>query len=389
MNTVVCPHCKKQVELSEAILHEFQDKIRDEERKNLKLAFEKEKAEEKAEYEKKLRLELESDARKKAKLLELVAEQKEKELIEENKKRILELENANKKVKMQEQIIEKEKEERIKTEEKIKVEARKKAEEEVELKLKQKDLQLDQARKANQELNRKLEQGSQQLQGEALELNLEEKLKATFPNDDFFPVPKGVEGGDIWQKIRFKGKIVGSILWETKRTKTWSKQWLLKLKEDSGKISATEAIIVSTALPGDISDFDRKEGVWITTYEHAINICRYVRFLITTVATVKSSADHTEEEWGQIRDYMMGDSFKHRMQSHFDGINSLRTTLDAEKKATILRWKKIESTVEKLSNNTINFYGELKTIVTNLPEIDEIESTSLLEEKPQQNLLDE
>ncbi|HVF69245.1 MAG TPA: DUF2130 domain-containing protein, partial [Xanthomonadales bacterium] len=122
---------------------------------------------------------------------------------------------------------------------------------------------------------------------------------------------------------------------------------------------------------------------------HAINICRYVRFLITTIASVKSSTDHTEEEWGQLRDYMMGDSFKHRMQAHFDGVSSLKSTLDSEKKTTIIRWKKLESTIEKLSNNTLNFYGELKTIVTNLPEIGEIDNSMLLEEKAQQNLLEE
>jgi len=114
-----------------------------------------------------------------------------------------------------------------------------------------------------------------------------------------------------------------------------------------------------------------------------------VRFLITTVASVKSSTDHTEEEWGLIRDYMMGDSFKHRMQAHFDGVNTLKSTLDSEKKTTIIRWKKLEATIEKLSNNTLNFYGELKTIVTNLPEIGEIDSSMLMDEKNQRNLLEE
>jgi hypothetical protein len=378
MNTVVCPHCKKQVELSEAIIHEFQDKIREEERKSVEAKLGKAHAEKIAESEKKLRIDLEKEAKERA-----------KELEEEGKKRMLELEASRKKEKELEEKLEKEKIEREKAESTIKESARKKVQEEFELMLKQKDLQLEQARKANQELNRKLEQGSQQLQGEALELNLEEKLKAAFPNDEFIPVPKGIEGGDIWQKIKFKNQIVGSILWETKRTKQWSKLWLTKLKEDAGKISASESILVSVALPQDISSFDRKEGVWITTYEHSINICRYVRFLITTVASVKSSTDHTEEEWGQIRDYMMGDSFKHRMQAHFDGVTALRNTLDSEKKATILRWKKTESTIEKLSNNTINFYGELKTIVTNLPEIEELESPVLLEKNTQENLLEE
>lgn len=362
MDSIKCPHCGKKVELSEAIVHELQDQVRSEEKKKLQAQFEEEKAKEQAKKEKALRLEF-----------ELQNKQREKDLIEAKKKEQMLLEK-----------LAKEQEEREKSEAKIKEEALRNAEEEQRLKIKEKDLQLDEIRRVNEDLKRKLEQGSQQRQGEVLELDLEEKLKAVFPNDEFVPVPKGVEGGDIWQKIVFKGKIIGSILWETKRTKAWSNSWTTKLKHDAGKISASESIIVSITLPNNVTNFDRKDGVWITTYEHAISICRYVRFLITSVSSVKSSVGQTEEEWGQIRDYMMSDSFKHRMQAHFDGIKALREALDAEKRSTILRWKKSESQIEKLDTNTTNFYGELKAIVKNLPEVDDVDSP-LLEDGDEEN----
>lgn len=352
MDRVKCPHCGKQVELSEALMHEVQTQVRDEETKKLKAQFEKEKAKAQAENEKRLREEFEKENKENAQAL-LEAKKKEEILLEK---------------------LAKDEEERIKNEEKIKAEALKRAEEDQRLKLKEKDLQLDEIRRVNEDLKRKLEQGSQQRQGEVLELDLEEKLKDLFPGDEFVPVPKGVEGGDIWQKVRFNGKVVGSIIWETKRTKAWSNGWLTKLKDDANKISATEAIIVTQVMPNGVTDFDRKDGVWLTTYQHALGICRYVRFLITTVATVKSSATHTEEEWGAIRDYMMSDGFKRRMQSHFDSVNALRTGLDAEKRATVLRWKKQELLIEKLDTNTMNFYGELQSIVPNLPEIKGIDN---------------
>ncbi len=352
MDSVKCPHCGKQVELSEAIVHELQAQVRDEESKKLKAQFEEEKAKETALKEKQLREEFEKENK-----------QREKELLEARKKEEILLEKMALDA-----------EERQKAEEKIKAEALKIAEEEQRLKIKEKDLQLDEIRRVNEDLKRKLEQGSQQRQGEVLELDLEEKLADTFPGDEFVPVPKGVEGADIWQKVKFNGKVVGSIIWETKRTKAWSNSWLTKLKDDANKIAATEAIIVTQVLPNDTTDFDRKDGVWITTYPHALAICRYVRFLITTVATVKSSTTHTEEEWGAIRDYMMSDGFKRRMQTHFDSVNSLRIGLDAEKRATILRWKKQEILIEKLDTNTTNFYGELQSIVPNLPEINGIDN---------------
>lgn len=362
MNTIVCPHCRKQVELSEAIVHQLSAKVREEEKHALKAQFEKEKAQEAAAREKKLREEF-----------ALLAKDREKELSEAK----------HKEKELQAQIL-KEQKEREEQERKIRVDAVRKAEEEQHLKLKEKDLQLEQIRRVNEDLRRKIEQGSQQRQGEALEIDLEEKLRSTFVTDEFLPVPKGVEGADIWQKVKFKGKTVGSILWETKQTKAWSNSWTTKLKDDAGKISASEEIIVSSVLPNGVASFDRKDGVWITTYEHAISICRFVRFLITNVASVKLSAGQSQEEWGMVRDYLMGDAFKHRMQAHFDGIRALREFLEAEKRATILKWKKQDVQINKLDNNTVNFYGDLKAIVPNLPSVKGID-TPLLEEESDEN----
>jgi hypothetical protein len=353
MDSVKCPHCGKQVELSEAIIHELQEEVRNEESKKLKAQFEEEKAKETAKREKELREEFEKTSQENTKLL-IEAKKKEEILLEK---------------------MAKDEEDRRKNEEKIRAEALKEASKDMRLEKLEYEKKISDMQKALEEAQRKGKQGSQQLQGEVLELDFEERLKKTFPGDHFLPVPKGVEGGDIWQKVKFNGKDVGSIIWETKRTKAWSRSWLTKLKDDAGKISATEAIIVSQALPSDVSSFDRKEGVWVTDFESAINICRYVRFLITSIANAKSSADHSEEEWGMLRDYMTSDAFKHRMQAHFDGVKALKDTLEAEKRATTLKWKKQEVQINKLDMNTTNFYGELKAIVSNLPELDEIEGT--------------
>ncbi len=355
MDSVKCPHCGKQVEISEAIMHELQAQVRSEESKKLKAQFEEEKIKETALREKQLREEFE----------------------ESNKERIEQLAEAKKKEQILLEKMAKDAQERAKSEDKIREEVSKQVTDKARLEKLEYEKKISDMQKALEEAQRKGKQGSQQLQGEVLELDFEQKLKEAFPGDEFLPIPKGVEGGDIWQKIKFNGKVMGSIIWETKRTKAWSNGWLTKLKDDAAKISATESIIVSQVLPENVTNFDRKDGVWLTTYENALSICRYVRFLITTVSNIKSSSSHTEEEWGAIRDYMMSDSFKHRMQTHFDSVNTLRDSLEAEKRATTLRWKKQEVLVNKLDMNTANFYGELKAIVTNLPELSEVETEHL------------
>lgn len=348
MNDITCPFCKKKFELSAALKHQIEESVS---KKNQQ------------DYEEKLQ-----------KIKTEIAEATEKKFREENLK---ELAKANKEKELLENRLLKEQGDREKFEKRINEEASKKATEEQRLKIKEKELQLEEIRKVNEDLKRKIEQGSQQRQGEVLELDLEEQLKQKFPNDEFVPIPKGVEGADIWQKVKYQGKIVGSIIWETKRTKAWSNGWLTKLKDDAARVSASEAIIASQILPEDAASFDRKDGVWITTYEHAISICRYVRFLITTVASIKSSAGQTDEEWAKIRDYMLSDSFKHRMQAHFDAVKTLRDVLETEKKTSTLRWKRQQVQIDKLDSNTINLYAELKEIVTNLPELEEFETPLL------------
>ena len=345
MDTIPCPNCGKQIQITQALKHQLEEKIRINEQAKHKVELEKIKVQTAALTEKRLK-----DVSQK----ELEKSENEKKLLEKK--------------------LEKEKAGKDQFERKIKEDALKNAEEEQRLKFKEKDLQLEEIRKVNEDLKRKIEQGSQQRQGEVLELDLEEKLHAQFPNDEFLPIPKGIEGADIWQKILYQGKIVGSILWETKRTKAWSNAWINKLKEDLVKTNASEAILISQVLPNDSNSFDRKNGIWIAKYEHAISLGRFVRFLLTNVAIVKSSTSHTEEEWGKIRDYMMGDAFKHRMQAHFEVIKSLKDNLDAEKRTSMLRWKREESIINKIDSNTTNFYGELKAIVPQLPQIDGAET---------------
>ncbi|OGH16597.1 MAG: hypothetical protein A3C22_01325 [Candidatus Levybacteria bacterium RIFCSPHIGHO2_02_FULL_37_10] len=345
MNTMVCPKCKKEFEITEAISH----KMREDVLAKANIDHKEELAKIKAETEKRLKEES-------LKGLQRANEEKEK---------------------LEEKLLKGEKE-RKEFEKKVRDEALKKAEDEQRFKLKEKDLHIEELRKVNEDFKRKLEQGSQQRQGEAMELELEESLKLKFPNDEFVPIPKGIEGGDIWQKVIYQGRIVGSILWETKRTKAWQNIWISKLKNDASKIKSSEAIIVSQAVPSEITNFDRKEGVWITKYEHAISVCRYVRYLITNLTVIKSSSSHTREDWGKIRDYFMGDTFKYIMQAHFDGVKTLREILDAEKKSSLLKWKRQEDQIEKLDSNNINFYGDLKGIVGNsLPQIKGIDTTEL------------
>lgn len=361
-NTLICPNCKKNIELSEALLHEFQEEFEIKHKKDMEEAVRLASEKAKEEFEKKNSEEIEK--------LKKQNEEKEEALRKEK----IEAEEKNRKFELEKKEFE---ENRTKEEERIRLLVEKEESEKHRLDKLEYEKKINDMQKALEEAQRKGKQGSQQLQGEVLELDLEEQLKVQFPMDEFLPIPKGIEGADIWQKVKDgHGNDVGSIIWETKRTKTWDKKWLIKLKEDARRVNASECILVSQVLPVDVKSFHRIEGVWVSSYEFALHVVRTVRYLMLKIAVMKASVSHEDEELKQIYDYIISDAFRHKIEAHNEAIKSMEEDLSSEQRLTQARWKKRAFQIKKLDTSISQLYGELQGIVPKLQDIEILELNS-------------
>lgn len=162
-------------------------------------------------------------------------------------------------------------------------------EQEYQLRMKEMEKQIEDQKKLVEEMRRKSEQGSMQLQGEVLELALEELLKSEFPHDDIREVKKGEEGGDIIQHVHNElRKECGTIVWETKRAKNWSDKWIEKLKGDKSKGNADIAVLVTQSVPKDIDRFGNRDGIWICSFQDAKLVASLLRdSLVKHYETIK------------------------------------------------------------------------------------------------------
>lgn len=360
MDTFICPHCGKSVEISKALKHQIEEQvIRAEQSKhNQELEELKKTIEEKT--EKRLKEDLEFKVKDYVNELE-EEKKRNKELRDqllELNKTIRELNNSLEKKELENQKRLNQEIERMR-EDITKTVVEKSRFKELELEKKLNDTQ-----KALDEVQRKTQQGSQQLQGEVLELDLEANLKKTFIFDEFLPVSKGVEGGDIWQKVKNKhGQEAGSILWETKRTKAWSKGWLTKLREDTRKINASLAILVTEVLPDDIKHFGRVAGIWVTSYEYAILLTNVLRDSLLQIAIAKSAASHEDEKLQEIYEYICSEAFKHKFEAHFESVKTLKEDLETERRAMERIWKKREIEIQRLDRSASQMFGELQGII--------------------------
>ena len=252
-------------------------------------------------------------------------------------------------------------------------EATKKAAEEQQYVIAQLKKQLTDATKAKDDLARKLEQGSQQTQGEVLELALEELLKAEFPHDEIVPVSKGVSGADIIQKVKDRsGREYGQIVWESKKTKAWSEGWIQKLKDDQRAIKADLAVIVSVVLPEDVKGFVFRDGVWICDIKLAVALATALRINLESLTREKAMSVGKNEKMEVLYSYLTGVEFKQRVEAIVEAFTSMDEGLRKERMAYEKIWSEREKQIKKVITNTVGMYGDLSGLVT-LPQIKTLE----------------
>lgn len=398
--TIICPRCKNEISIDDAIGHQLEEKYRLEfeakQRQKDQEINEKEKA--LAEKEKQIEAGRQNLSQivaqrvsegVKAKETEIEkkaaedAESKYKQILEDKNKKITELSDAQIKLMQDREKLEDEKRtftlEMKKKEEEItnsvRQEMAKETGEKHQLELAELKKQLDDARKMNAELDQKLKQGSQQNQGEVLELELEELLSREFPSDEITPVAKGVNGADITQKVIDKfGQICGTIVWETKRTKNWIDGWIPKLKDDQRDQRAEVAVLVTTVLPKDIKNFSVKDGVWVSDFTSAIGLASVLRSGVISVHAVKQASVGKNEKMEILYNYLSGVEFKQKIEAIVDSFTDMKSDLDREKRAMKKIWETREKQIDRVVDNTVGMYGDLGGLMGRaLPRIEALE----------------
>jgi len=241
--------------------------------------------------------------------------------------------------------------------------ARKEAEETLKFKVMEKEQTISSMQKQIEELKRRAEQGSQQLQGEVQELELEVLLSTKFPLDQIQPVPKGEYGGDVLQRVVGPlGQSCGTILWESKRTKNWSDGWLVKLREDQRQAKAELAVIVSQALPKDVDTFDLVDGVWVVHPKAALPVAMALRHSLMEVAAARQAGEGQQTKMEMVYDYLMGPRFRQRVQAIVEAFSTMQEDLDKERKAIMKQWAKREEQIGRVMQATVGMYGDLQGI---------------------------
>jgi hypothetical protein len=236
-------------------------------------------------------------------------------------------------------------------------------EQEYQLRTKELEKQIEDQKKLVEEMRRKSEQGSMQLQGEVQELMLEEMLQSTFPFDKIEEVGKGVRGADCIQIVRNQfGNESGKIIYESKRTKDFSNEWIEKLKKDMRSHGADVAVIVTQTFPKDMDRFGEKDGVYICTFNEVRSVALLLRNALLKIADARKSQENKGDKMVMLYDYLTGTEFSEQWKAIREGFMSMRQSIQKERDTMERLWKAREKQLEKVLLNAAHIQGSVEGI---------------------------
>ncbi len=362
--TIICPKCHEVISVDEALSQQLQQEAL----AKLRAQHQQELENIKKEATKVLAEELKIEKEEKQQLTKKLDEALGQELLLRKQKNDLEIAKKTFEAEKQRQLDSEREKIRMKTMEEIADKQR--------LKDKEKDLMIEGLKKSLDEAQRKASQGSQQLQGEVQELDLEQELQHAFPQDLIEPIGKGVLGADVRQTVRSPmGINCGTILWESKRTKFWSNDWINKLKNDVLNDKANIPAIVTETIPDEAKNgIGIKNGVWIASPKLTVILAALLRKSLLDVAKQRKIAQNKQSKAEDLYTYIMSDDFANQVKSMLETYDIMAKQIQDERTAFERIWKKREIQIVKLKSGVSGMYGSIEEISgKSLPQVKNLE----------------
>jgi len=371
--TIKCPNCGNEFEPNDAIRDEVQKELRQKMvdwQSQKQKEFEAEKTKIQKETEETLRKHIASDFENKLRLLEQnnkdneekLKQAREKELEFLQKEQDLKNKEAEIEITVHKQL---QKDREKLTEDIRKIEVLKIANKETEYQMKIKELEKknDDTIKLLDEAKKKNEQVSMQLQGEVQELALEDMLRASFPFDIISEVGKGIRGADCIQTVRNNfGQECGQIIYESKRTSTFSIEWIEKLKADMRSQGAEIAVIVTKTMPKDMDCMGIKDGVYVCNFSEVKSLAAVLRDGVIKVFNAAKNQENKGDKMHLLYDYLTSTEFAEQWKAIREGFMSMKLSIQKERDTMERLWKAREKQLEKVLLNAAHVRGSIEGI---------------------------
>ena len=257
------------------------------------------------------------------------------------------------------------------------------AQQKAQLVIQEKELLIGQLNQRVQEMQQKITQGSMQVQGEAQEMLLEQLLRDTHRLDQIEEIKKGELGADVAQLVRnLYGKLCGTILYESKRTKHFSEDWVIKLRQDMLQRNAPIGVLVTAILPKGVAGIDhrRDDNIFICTMADVKVLSIALRAQLVQVEEIQLVQINQGDKMKLLYSYLTGPEFKAQLVTIRSVFGQMQKSLNSEKKRALTTFKTREKQLDTILHSLTGMVGSINGIAgLTLAEFDDYE---LLDDEP-------
>jgi len=186
-------------------------------------------------------------------------------------------------------------------------------------------------------------------------------LQKEFPTDK---IEHHGKGGDILQKVIFKSKQIGSILYEVKKTAKYSSQYIDQTKRAVAERNATYGVLITTAMKRNAQGFFVDKEIIVVHPYGTIYIAQVLRNALIEMFELKLSNKEIEDRAKNLMSYIKSDEFRNILENVIYRTQELAKMLIAEHKEHNKVWRKRLEHYKSIHDNTNIVKISTKNIVT-------------------------
>ena len=202
---------------------------------------------------------------------------------------------------------------------------------------------------------------SGELEGEVLELAVENQLQNLHPRDNIKEVKRGNYGADIEQSVLTNtGSVAGKILWECKKHKKWQNSWLNTIRKNALEFNADTMVIVTTTMPKGMETFGKVDDVFICKYSEVPVVSQLLNHAVLKAHRENQRGEHMMSIHERVSEYISGPEFAMVMRVVIKAYEDFEDDLRKEEQYMKTRWKARRGYLSEVIDSITSLAGKLE-----------------------------
>jgi len=205
------------------------------------------------------------------------------------------------------------------------------------------------------------EKATPQIEGLLYEKELMKQLQKRFPDDKFVNTGKG---GDIIQSVVNNKEIVGTIVFECKRVKSYVSKYVKQIYDAQHQRKAEFGVLVTNAMKKGTNGFFVEKGVIIVHSTGVLYVVSILRSQIVQISDMKLGQTEREKAVKSILVYLESSEFTNSVGSIIQDSVTLYKELMDEIKKHFKAWRERYGLYSRINSEANAIQGNTKALLS-------------------------